>query len=285
MMRVAEATPESFESVYPLLATMSGAISKDRWRALFDYPWETPERTRGFLLIDGEKVVGFFGTIFSTREIGGRTERICNLSTWVTLPEYRNQALRLFQTVATLPDCTITCATPLPATYSLYTRFGFQDLETALRIILPLPSLRQPTAFFRYRVERKLDRIAALLPEPEPRAFRDHRACPCGHLVVHSRSGRCYIVFTHTRGARHRFVHLHHISDRAIFLEALDVLRWHFLTVERTAFMMIDARLLAGADIPWSRTTTLARKQVVKSSTLRPEQLDNLYTELVLLGL
>ena len=102
-------------------------------------------------LRDGDRVVGFIGTIWSVREIGGKTERFCNLSSWITLPEYRNHSLQLFKAVMELRDCTITCHTPAGPLYPLYRRFGFSDLETKLRIIRPLPAW-QP---FAQRRERK----------------------------------------------------------------------------------------------------------------------------------
>jgi hypothetical protein len=62
-MHVEEATEADCERVLPILAGFNNAaLGPERWRRLFDYSWPAPTRSRGFLLRDGDRVGGFFGS-------------------------------------------------------------------------------------------------------------------------------------------------------------------------------------------------------------------------------
>lgn len=285
MIRVEPATPEMFTEIAPLFEGFNNPkITRSQWRSLFEYPWPCADAARGFVLRDGERCAGFFGTVWSEREIGGRRERLCNLTSWITLPEYRHHSLLLLKAVLALEDCTITCHSPAPQLYPIYKKFGFRDLETKLRIILPWPSL-PPRIGMGARVFSDPDQIAPRLGESEGAILAAHRVPGCGHLLIETRSGSCYVVFTRTRGRKRSFSHLHYIGSPAVFVRHLDRVKLHLLALNRTPLMMIDARLVAGVEIPHSREVPLGVAHVFRSPTLAPGQIDNLYSELILLGL
>ena len=284
-MHVEEATEADCEHVLPILAGFkNAALGPERWRRLFDYSWRAPTRSRGFLLRDGDQVVGFFGTIWSERMIAGKREVLCNLTSWITLPEYRNSSLLLLKAVVDLPDCTLTCHTLAGRIYPLFKRFGFEDLETKLRILLPLPSWNF-SALLHFRATTDRERILAILEGPDRDIFLAHKPYPCGHLLVHGRDGYCYMIFTKTKGRRASFAHLQYISNRDVFLRALDLIKLRLFLATGTPFVMIDARLMRGIEIPHSREVALGRPYVYRSASLRPEQIDNLYSEMILLGI
>lgn len=278
MIRVERATPSDFESVLPLLERFNNpAITREQWRTLFFPPWPCDDDLRGYVLREDERTTGFFGVIPSEREIDGRRERFANLTSWVTLPEYRNHALRLFQAVATLEDRTLTCMTPLTATYPFYRRFGFQDLETKLRILLPVPSLRA----LRYRARNIARHAAGAARE----IFESHRSAPCKHLLIERGGRQCLVTFSRTKGRRRHFARVHGFTDREVFIDALESLRWRLMLAARAPLVMIESRWLGGVVPPWSRAAGVGQIPVFKSATLRAEQIDNLYSEMVLLPL
>lgn len=283
MIRVEPACSRDYGRVAPLLKGFNNPkITGQQWRSLFEYSWPASVPVRGFLLLDEDKVVGFFGTIWSERVVASRTERICNLSSWITLPEYRNQSLLLLKEVMALKECTITCVSPAPHLYPLYKRFGFADLETKLRIILPWPSGRMGWS---YRITTRPHAIAQRL-KPEDRAiFEAHRPHACRHLVVSRGDDYCYLIFTKTRGKRYHFAHPHFISNRELFVRALDRIKMHLFLATGTPLIMVDERLVSGLEIPHSRSAQLGIPHVYRSATLAPEQIDNIYSELILLGL
>ena len=281
MIRVEPATPEMSEEVLPLFAGLNNPrIAPAQWRSLFHYSWPTEEATRGFVLRDEAKAVGFIGTIWSRRK-----DRMCNLSSWITLPEYRNQSLLLFKAVLALEDCTITCHSAAHALYPLYRKFGFRDLETKLRILLPRPAWQSAADWLGYSASSDPDFIAEHVSDGQRAILEAHRPHHCGHLLIHGKGGSCYLIHTRTKGKRFHFSHIHYISDPDVFRRNLDRIRLKLLLANGTPLIMIDARLVAGLQIPHSREVALGTPHVYRSSTLQPGEIDNLYSELILLGL
>ncbi len=284
MIRVAAATAADSDRVRPLLAGFNNRrISAAQWSSLFHYSWPSPVETRGFLLLDDARVVGFLGTIWSERDVAGRRERICNLSSWITLPEFRHHSLRLFQAACALEDCTITCHSPAAALHPLYRRCGFADLETKLRIVLPTPS--GTFGWPRWRATTDPDAIAARVGPEDRRILEAHRPHSCAHLLVWNGNEYCYVIATRTKGKRCHFAHLHYVSHRDLLPAILDRIKWHLLFALGTPLLMIDARLVADLALPYSREAALAVPHVFRSPTLAPAQIDNAFSELILLGL
>jgi hypothetical protein len=280
MIRIERATSADFEPVLPLLDHFENpAITREHWRTLFFPPWPCDDDLRGFVLRDGEKAVGFFGAIPSERMIDGRRERFANLTSWITLSEYRNHSIRLFQAVAAIENRTLTCLTPLPSIHPLYKRFGFQDLESKLRILLPAPSPRA----LRFHATADENKIARLAMGTAREVFEAHRGAACRHLLVHRGERQCLVVFSRRQGRRRHFARVHGITDREFFVEAIESIRWRLMFAARAMLVMIDARWLQGAAPAWSRESGLAQLPVYRSATLRADQIDHLYSELVLL--
>lgn len=286
MIRVETAAAADYGEVLPLFGGFKNPkITTEQWRSLFHYSWPAPVDARGFILRDGKRAVGFFGTVWSERTINGRSERICNLSSWITLPEYRNHSLLLFKEVAALRDCTITCHSPAPQLYPIYKRFGFRDLETKLRILLPRPAWQGLRTWVGDRAIADPDEIAPLLSHQERAILESHRSHRCGHLLLLGKTDSCYLLFTKTKGKRFPFAHVHYLSNGEVFARNLDRIRLHLLLSMGTPLVMIDARLVAGLKLPHSREVNLGVPHIFRSETLVPEQVDNLYSELILLGL
>ena len=286
MIRVDVATPESFEEVLPLFDVFRNPpIPAERWRRLFHYTWPCEDRMRGFILRDGERTVGFFGTILYDRIIEGRVEKFANLTSWVTLPEYRNHSLRLFEAVVSIEDRTLTCLTAIPTMVPLYRRFGFQDLETKWMVLLPVPVPWKPLGWFRGRITTNPDVIATELRGEQREFFCHLRAADCEQMLIRYRGARCHVVYTRTKGLRFHFSRIHYISNHEVFHACFDHIRWRMACANRTLLLAIGARLLHDKIPPMSRETHLAQVAVYRSKTLRPEQIDNLYSEVMLLGL
>jgi hypothetical protein len=286
MIQVDVATPGMFEAVLPLFdAFRNPPIPPDSWRRLFHYSWPCDDPMRGFVLKDGGRVVGFFGTILYERTIEGQVEKFANLTSWVTLPEYRNHSLRLFNAVMDIKDRTLTCHTAIPSIDPLYRRFGFKDLETKWIVLLPLPSLLRPAGWFRGRIVTNPEVIATELRGVTREYFVHLRTADCQQMLVTWRGAKCHVVFTHTKGRRAHFSRIHYVSNPEVFRACLDHIRWRMALKNRTALLAIDARLFGGTLPSYSRETQLAQVALYRSENLRPEQIDNLYSEVTLLGL
>ncbi|RYD72421.1 MAG: hypothetical protein EOP84_23185 [Verrucomicrobiaceae bacterium] len=129
------------------------------------------------------------------------------------------------------------------------------------------------------------EEIAPLLGESDRAILEAHRAHRCEHLLLLGKTDSCYLVFTKTKGKRFHFAHVHYLSNGPVFARNLDRVRLHLLLSMGTPLVMIDSRLVAGLDIPGSREVNLGVPHIFRSDTLAPEHVDNLYSELILLGL
>jgi len=286
MIQVEVATPETFEEALPLFAAFQNQpVSDDHWWRLFHYSWPSKDRMRGFVLRDGKRIVGFFGTILYERLIDGRMEKFADLTSWVTLPEYRNHSLRLFEAVASLEDRTLTCHTAIRSIHALYQRFGFKELENKWIVIMPTLNPLRPLGWFRGRITTDVERILHKLSGREAAYVRELESDICHPMLVTHKGQHCLIIFTRTKGRRIHFSRIHHVSNREIFFACLDHICWRLALANRTLLVAVDARFLEGRVPRRGRETPLALVSVYRSKTLRPEQIDNLYSELTVLGL
>ena len=282
--RIETVGAEAFEAVYPLLRnfqTNNPHITRERWQRLFDYTWTVDEPARALVLRDGEHYAGIVCTTYSDRVIAGRRERWCNVNSWYVEPAYRAQSLELMAAALSVPCDTMTALTPMRVHLPFYEQMGLQHLETSLRILLPTPTLPLTSGF---RATRDPQRISDLLDGAEWTAFAQHRGQMCQHLLIYGKSARCYIAFTRTPGRRVTFSHIHHIGHLDLFLAALNLVKRELFRANGTLFTMIEERFLRGQVVPSSRPAALKAPRLFRSARLRPEQIDNLHTEMVILG-
>jgi len=237
----------------------------------------------GYVLVHHSAIVGFLGTIVSERSIDGRIEPFCNVCRWIVSPEHRDDALRLLEPLHDLRDHTLTYFSASPATRHAFEGLGFQYLDFDARIFSPHPMLFRVTPQSEYSVLTDPDAIAPLLGDTDRKLLEDHRPYACGHLLVrHSRDGRsCYCIHTTITRNSLRFSHIQYLSDAAVFLEAVDAVGNRLFDRRKTIFMKVDSRLLGRHHAVHSIPLKIDAPRMYRSDHLRPDQVDNLYTELV----
>jgi acetoacetyl-CoA synthetase len=280
------ATPEMFESIYPLLAGLNPALSKEQWRLLVDYPWRVDGDGLGYVLIDQDAIVGFLSTLYSWRVIDGKRVRFCNTAHWVVKEQFRADSMRLLLAAMRDRNCTLTNLTSTTTVSSLMQKLGFQVLERSVKILIPAPVLPAWPGGNGVGITTDARTIGELLNESDRTIFEDHADSKCGHHVVCDGDEYCYIVFARkTRrvlGVSVPYCHIHYISDRAVFLRHLARIKWHFLRNVGAWFMAVDERQV-GKDVGvLSRSYPLGAPRYYRSQTVGADQIDNLYTELVL---
>ncbi len=277
--------PDDFARVYPLLAEHDPGIPKDQWQSLFDYGFKREAEHCGYGLVDNGRVAGYLGLIFSERRVAGRLERFCNTTSWVVDQAYRHASLELMLPVLRLKDHTLTDFSPAPEVARWCVRWGFKELDTRARVLwsLGLRGTRQR----RTVVVSGLEEIADQLSIDQLEIFDDHqRFAPCRHLLVTVAGQSCYVLFT--RVARSRglsYSHVLHASDLDVFVRHSVQIRNAIARETRTRFIAIDERHVQGRRLPRSHTVTMSVPRFYRTSTLAPEQVDNLYSELAMLGL
>lgn len=290
MTHVEEATVAMFDDIYPLLQELNNPeLTRDKWKRIFEYRWKSPDEQVGNVLVDKGRVVGFIGTMFSRRVIDGQEAALCNLSSWIVKDEYRSEGMRLLLPLLRLKDHTFTNLTLNVRVAEIMRRLGFKDLDTNVKLLFPVPWFSSVPEGDKPSIVSDLAQIKKVLASADQRILADHSQYGCGHIVIREDGDYCYVLFTRKyRGESYYkvpYAHLHYISNRKLFLKYLNRIKLNFLTEHKCFFLMVEERLIGKQPIPFSKVHTLKVPKMYKSQRLTSAQVDNLYTELVVLGL
>jgi len=256
-----------------------------RWQPIFDYRWQRDESHCGLVLKDGDQIVGFLGMVFSRRRINGKTEKFCNLTNWFVQERYRNRAISLLLPLFAMRDYTITDLSPSRTVYRIQQKLGFKDLDARGRILLPVgrrlfePDPPHP------RITHEPSQVREKLEGEHLRIFNDHVDYPCCHLLAADRERYCYLIYTRQKNRRMTYAHVHFISEPDFFALAYRDIRASILAESKAQFIMIESRLVRGLSLPLSFSLSFRAPKQYLSPRLQPEQIDNLYSEIILLNL
>jgi hypothetical protein len=285
VIRVEKIDCANFKGVNDILTDIWSTDSEERGRKIFEYQWERDETHCGLILMDGNKTVGFLGMIFSRRLINDKVEKFCNLTSWFVCKDYRSRAIFLILPLLGMKGYTITDLTPSKNVYRIQNKLGFKDLETKGRLLLPFGRRLFQPKYSPINVTHDLATIEQKLEGQNLKIFNDHKHYPCFHFLLTCKDRYCYIIYTKLRRKRIQHAHLHYISDPNQFALAYRDIRKSILDHTKAYFLLIDSRLVKNKKLPLSICLPYRAPKQYVSSTLKPEQIDNLYSELVMLNL
>ena len=246
-------------------------------RAISSVPWKVEAPNHGFMLRDGQRVLGTQLAFYSKRLIAGRVERFCSLSSWCVLPDSRFHSIRLLRAVLAQDGYHFTSFTPIEKVVSINAQFKFRFLDTSAVLV---PNLPWPSLPGRTRISADPDVIGSTLAGTELELYRDHaQALAARHVVLVRGQDSCYVMY---REARHRgvpYARILHVSNPELFHRAMSPLTRHLLIRHRLLATMAELRFI-GHRPPLSLKVTSPPK-MYRSDSLEPGQIDDLYSELV----
>lgn len=252
-------------------------------RAISSMPWKVEAPNHGFMLRDGQRVVGTQLAFYSNRLITGRAERFCNLSTWCVLPDSRFHSMRLLRAVLAQDGYHFTSLTPNEKVVSINAEFKFRFLDTSAVLI---PNLPWPSRPGRTRISADPDVIESTLAGTELELYRDHtQALAARHIVLIRDQDSCYVMYRETyREMRHKrapIAAILHVSNPELFHRAMIPLTRHLLIRHRLLATLAELRLIGHRPSLSLKRTSWPK--MYRSDSLEPEQIDDLYSELVCL--
>lgn len=258
---------------------MNPRIRVQQWRDSFRTPWRHAGPNHGYALRSGDDLVGVYSAIYSSREIDGREEQFCNLAAWCVQPDQRMHSFALLKKqLAHRDEYHMTDLSPRPEVAKLMRRFGFEDIAPQCWIVPNVPWAS------RTRVLSGADEIARRLVGSELQAFLDHRSFrTIQHALVEAKDGICHLVFQSTRKRGIPCIVVLHVSDPAVLAGQYAAVGAHLLRRTGIPFTIYEARALTTRP-RLAKSFDLGAK-LFRSTTLRAEQIDNLYSELVTLPL
>ena len=273
-------TPADAASVAEFLhANLNERVEADAWARALDVPWEVERPNAGFMLLDGETVVGAQLAFYSERTIDGRSERFCNLGAWCVHPDHRFHALRLLRAVLAQDGYHFTDLSPSGNVVGVNQKLGFEFLDTTTTIVPNLPWISRPG---RDTISSDPALLERTLTGSELQLYRDHAGCPAArHLLLMRDSHWCYVVFrTDRRKGLPLFASILHVSDPELFRAMSGPLARHLLLRHGRPATLVE-RAVTEHRPRLSLTVDSPRRKMFRSPSLAPAQIDYLYSELV----
>ena len=286
MTVVRKATPEDFNMVYPLFARFKNPnLTQNDWQQLFNNCFENDEGFCGYLMEHNGDIVGYLGLLFSKRIIGGIEKKFCNLTGWVVKKEFRSKSLLLLFPALKMTDYVFTDFSPSREAQTILKKFGFNELESIVHISLPVISPHK--LFFKKSVifsHTKDIQNELLSSEPLSKIFNDHLQFKCKHLLIKTKTGLCYIVYTKVRRKKIPVAQLHFISNPQVFSDYIDTIKVFLIRTQGVFIILIDSRFTMKRP-SFSIEHKLPIPRLFKSKSLSAREVDGLYSELIALNL
>jgi len=281
---VQKAYAKDFDKVYTsLLAAHDPRIDREDWRQLFIKHWDIPEDYHGYMLVDNEEVVGFLGTIFSTRKIHDREYRFCNLTSWIVKPEHRNKSLFLLFPLLKLAEYTFTNLSAQEHVAAIHRELGFTEIGSRAQILLPLCRFSFPRNN-KYRIIFDHNKINNCLKGEEINIFNDHLKFKCSHILLESENDYCYIVTSKLIKKMVPILYIHYIGNLNLFLKLIHKVAFKLLYHFKAVGLLIEDRFVEGLNLKGAIKYNLPQHKLFKSPSLQAKDIDNLYSERILLN-
>lgn len=240
-------------------------------------PWKAEGPNHGFVLRDGQRIVGVHLAFYSERLVAGRMERFCDLGTWYVLPEFRFHSIRLIKALLAQGGYHFTCLTPNDKVLSIHTRLRFRPLDTSAALI---PNLPWPTLPGRTTINADPDIIESALTGTELELYRDHaHALAARHIVLMHGQESCYVIYRETTLKGMPAAVIVYVSNHQLFHRAILPLTRHLLVRHGLLATLAELRII-GPRPPLS-FKVVSWPKMYRSDSLGPDQIDDLYSELI----
>lgn len=261
-----------------LEANMQSGVSARTWAKALNPPWAFPQPNHGFLLrTDDGSVVGAYLAFYSKRTIDDKTENFCNLAAWCVGEEHRAQGLKLLRKMLGQRGYHFTDLSPSGNVVALNTRLKFTTLDNTTAVVV-----NAPVTFARagVRVITEPDEIESVLTGRDRAIYLDHRhTLAARHAVLTQGDRSCYILYRRDRRKRlPLFASILYVSDPNLFRDTDRYFFRHLLIRHGIPFTLVESRIAGGR--PRGSILRPGRPRMYRSSTLRPDQIDYLYSEL-----
>ena len=267
-----EVTPITDADVAAVAAFLHANLN-DRvpWdRAISSASWKAEAPNHGFMLRDGQRVVGTQLAFYSERLIAGRAERFCNLSGWCVLPEFRSHSLRVHKAVLAQDGYHVTSFTPIDKVVAIHARFKFRSLDTSAVLI---PNLPRPGWPGRTRISADPDVIESTLAGTELELYRDHaQALAARHIVLIRDQDSCYVMYRQMRRKGVPVAAILHVGNPGLFHRAVIPLTRHLLIRHRLLATQAELRFIGHQATPLAQGDFQAQDVPQRQPGTRPDR-------------
>ena len=256
---------------------LNSRVPADRWAGEIIPTWGVEQPNYGFLLRCRGEVVGAHLAFYSEREIDGATQRFCNLAAWCVAEPYRSHGIRLLRALLRQKGYHFTDLSPSGNVGALNLRLGFTALDTTTVVV---PNLPWPVRSRGVRVVSDRREIEKVLHGSDLTTYLDHaRAAAAHHVVVVRGTETCHVIFRRIRRKNLPFfASLQYVGNQELFRAAAPQFFRHLLLRHGIPATIMEAHVVGER---LARSVEVSpRPKMYHSDSLRPDQIDYLYSEL-----
>lgn len=283
MFTVRPARQEDFDKVYPLLTQIPSPVplAKGVWQNLFERQWPSQIDPLGYVLLKEDELIGYIGLITVRRNINGHWHEFLDLTSWTVAQPGKGYAMQMLNPFILDQNKTMRCFTPAKSVNAIFRRFGFQELNAYMQIV-PFWNMgfgRGGNAIL-FDVPKNL----SILSAQDRQIYEDHRKFSSEHFIITAKDGRyCYVVAKRIRKKKLPFLHVHYISDKQLFADSAGKFAAAVCLHYRVLGLIIFDHCLGNRYIPGAIRREMQAKPLYRSSSLKPEDIDSLYSEFFVL--
>lgn len=257
---------------------LNAAMDVAQWQRALQPGWPGGGDNHGYLLRDNGQIVGGIGALYAERPIGGRRERVCNITSWCVLDSHRQHSMRLAMTVVGQPGLHFTDFSPTAVVGGTLRFLKFQPLDDRQLVLPNLPGLGGGKLLHRAAdIEQALEGDALQI-------WRDHRGYPWLHHVLVGHPGQwCHVIYKRRVFKRLPAAELLHVSQVGQLAPHRGRLARHLLG-QGLLLTLVEQRLY-GDPPRGARVRSGFNQKLFRSDTLAALQVDYLYSETMAMDL
>jgi hypothetical protein len=253
--------------------------SAAEWECGLRTQWLPSAGNFGFLLRDNSAVVGGIGAYYAERQVRGRSERFCNITSWCVLDSHRQQSMRLAMALLAQEGYHFTNFSPTQVVSSTLKFLKFKEIDPRVVVFANVPWLHAKGELLCSPSE-----IEAALDGEALKIYRDHAKFPwLNHVVIGRPQQWCHVIYKRWTYKRLPAAQLLHVGDRVTFERHARALSGHLLARGMVS-THVEARLVGRVPRPSAFRSGFIAKLYL-SPTLQQEDIDALYSESVALDL
>ena len=262
---------------------MSIARTADDWVSGFKNDWCADSPNYGFMLRHDGKVVGGIAAIYADRQMGGKSEKFCNITSWCVMDSHRNYSMKLAMSLTSQPGFNYTDFSPTKVVAGVLQFLKFTPIPK-INVVIP----NFPTLVRHGRVVTSPAKFDELLTGQNRQIWKDHAGFPwLQQIIVGGPLNWCHVIFKRRRFKKFASADIIYVSDPRLFIEHLGIIRTHFF-MRRIMTTQVEKRFMpwpSGCLPVFSYVQTGFNAKQYLSAHLKPIDIDYLYSETVALDL
>lgn len=249
--------------------------SAQDWLKGLSANWTVNRPNYGFILRADGRIVGGIGALYADRMIRGQLERFCNITSWCVLDDYRKFSMQLAMAITAQDGFHFTDFSPTKVVAGTLQFLKFKPLDEAVVVLASLP-----VSIGCGCLVTQSDEIAKQIPGELRANWQAHAQSPWLKQALLGVSGAwCHVIYRIERFKGLACARMVYISDLEIFDRYLGAMRramfWsgvYSLHVERRWLSRLPKI---------SKVRSGFNPKQYRSETLKPEDIDYLFSETV----